>query len=228
MPSVESERDTLELIIFDCDGVLVDSEPIINRVFVQMLAEYGHPLDYDLTLREFSGAAMADRLATMQRRLHWSPAPDFRSDFDRCLLDALERELRPVPGVLPVLHSLEWPWCVASNGSHDDLRTRLGLAGLLERFNPRLFSASEVAHAKPAPDLFLHAAAVMGATHDRCAVVEDSVRGVQAGLSAGMTVFGLARLASPDVLREAGAIVFEDMALLPDLLRRSFGKGPQL
>jgi HAD superfamily hydrolase (TIGR01509 family) len=217
-----------DLIIFDCDGVLVDSEPIINRVFVQMLAECGHSLDYDLTVREFSGATMTDRLATMQQRLDWTPPPDFRTDFDRRLLEALERELRPVPGVVPILDSLEWPWCVASNASHDDMRTRLGLAGLLERFNPRLFSASEVTHAKPAPDLFLHAAAVMGAAHDRCAVVEDSVRGVQAGVSAGIAVLGFARLTSPDLLRAAGAIVFEDMALLPDLLKRSGSKDPRL
>jgi HAD superfamily hydrolase (TIGR01509 family) len=217
-----------DLIIFDCDGVLVDSEPIINRVFVQMLAECGHLLDYDLTGREFSGATMADRLATTRQRLHWTPPPDFKAHFDRRLLDALERELRPVPGVLPVLDSLECRWCVASNGSHDDMRTRLGLAGLLERFNPRLFSASEVTHAKPAPDLFLYAAAVMDAAPDQCAVVEDSVRGVQAGVSAGMTVLGFARLTSPDILREAGAIVFEDMRLLPDLLKHSGRKDPLL
>lgn len=219
----DCSRPHRRLIIFDCDGVLVDSEPIINRVFVEMLAENGHSVDYDLTLREFSGATMADRLATMQQRLRWIPPPDFRADFDRRLLDALERELRPVPGVVPVLDSVECPWCVASNGSHSDIRTRLGLAGLLERFNPPLFSASDVAHAKPAPDLFLHAAAGMGAAPDRCTVVEDSLRGVQAAVAAGMTVFGLARLTSPGVLRAAGAIVFEDMARLPDLLRRFRG-----
>jgi HAD superfamily hydrolase (TIGR01509 family) len=215
-----------DLIIFDSDGVLVDSEPIINRVFVQLLAECGHSLDYELTVREFSGATMADRLATMRQRLHWTPPPDFKAEFDRRLLDALEQELRPVPGVVPVLDSLECPWCVASNGSHHDISTRLRLAGLLERFNPRLFSAADVAHAKPAPDLFLHAATAMGAAPDRCAVVEDSARGVQAGVSAGMTVFGFARLISPDVLRTAGAIVFEDMARLPDLVSRFCGKDP--
>lgn len=213
-----------DLIIFDSDGVLVDSEPIINRVFVQMLAESGHSLDYELTLRELSGATLADRFATAQARLRWTPPQDFRASFDRRLLEALRRELHPVPGIRNVLDRLESPWCVASNGSEEDIRARLAIAGLLERYDPPLFSATAVAHGKPAPDLFLHAAAVMGAACDRSVVVEDSLRGVQAGVSAGMTVFGFARLTSPDVLREAGAIVFDDMALLPDLLRRSCSK----
>lgn len=209
-----------DLIIFDCDGVLVDSEPIINRVFVQMLAECGHSLDNDRTLREFSGATMADRLAATQQRLGWTPPQDFTASFDRRLARALTRELRPVPGILRVLDRLERPWCVASNGSQEDIKLRLGLAGLLEHFNPRLFSAADVAHGKPAPDLFFHAAASMGTAQDRCVVVEDSVPGVRAAVLAGMTVLGFARLTDPDILREAGAIVFDDMSSLPGLLER--------
>jgi HAD superfamily hydrolase (TIGR01509 family) len=209
-----------DLIIFDSDGVLVDSEPIINRVFVQMLAECGHSMDYDRTLREFSGATMADRLAATRQRLGWTPPQDFTASFDRRLAEVLRRELRPVPGIRRVLDRLEGPWCVASNGSQEDITLRLRLAGLLEHFTPRLFSATEVAHGKPAPDLFLHAAAAMGMAPDRCVVVEDSLRGVQAGVRAGMTVFGFARLTDPDILREGGAIVFDDVFSLPGLLER--------
>jgi HAD superfamily hydrolase (TIGR01509 family) len=209
-----------DLIIFDSDGVLVDSEPIINSVFVQMLAECGHSVDYDRTLREFSGATMADRLAATQQRLHWTPPQDFTASFDTRLAQALRRELRPVPGIRRVLDRLERPWCVASNGSHEDIKLRLRLAGVLERFQPPLFSAADVAHGKPAPDLFLHAAAAMGMAPDRCVVVEDSLRGVQAGVRAGMTVLGFARITDPDILREAGAIVFDDVFSLPGLLER--------
>jgi beta-phosphoglucomutase-like phosphatase (HAD superfamily) len=117
-----------------------------------------------------------------------------------------------------VLSGLAVPWCVASNGSHDDVRSRLGYAGLLADFDPPAFSATEVAAGKPAPDLFLHAAARMKTRPDRCVVVEDSVPGVRAGVAAGMPVLGLARLTNPSDLREAGATVFEDVSKLPALL----------
>jgi HAD superfamily hydrolase (TIGR01509 family) len=210
----------VDLIIFDCDGVLVDSEPIINRVFVQMLADYCHALDYEQTLREFSGATLADRLKSTGQRLGWTPPPDFRASFDRRLAEALRQELRPVPGIRSVLDRLERPWCVASNGSKEDIRTRLEIAGFLPHYRPVLFSAEEVAQGKPAPDLFLHVATVMGVGHHRCVVVDDSLPGVRAGVLAGMTVFGFARLTGPDVLRAAGAIVFDDMSALPDILGR--------
>jgi HAD superfamily hydrolase (TIGR01509 family) len=199
--------------------VLVDSEPIVNRVFVDMLAELGYPLDYETTLRHFSGGNMAKRLAYMKGNLGWIAPDGFTDEFHRRLRSALERALRPVPGILGTLVALQTPWCVASNGTHEDMRTRLGIAGLLAKFDPRLFSATEVKRPKPAPDLFVHAAAAMGAAPDRCVVVEDSVPGVEAGVAAGMTVFGFTRITEADALRNAGANVFDDMSLLPDRLR---------
>jgi len=130
----------------------------------------------------------------------------------------MRRELRPVEGVAEALAQLRTPWCVASNGSHEDMRARLGLAGLLSQFEPHLFSASEVGRAKPHPDLFLHAARCMRAEPFRCAVIEDSVTGVQAGVRAGMAVFGYARLTAGESLRRAGAKVFAHMDELPSLL----------
>jgi HAD superfamily hydrolase (TIGR01509 family) len=216
---------SIELIIFDCDGVLVDSEPIVNRLFVEMLGELGYHLDYERTLRESSGGTMAMRMSSTQQRLGWQPPADFTAQFDRRLSAALQRELRPVPGVRALLADLLVPWCVASNGSHDDVRSRLDYAGLLAEFDPPAFSATEVAVGKPAPDLFLHAAARMTTRPDRCVVVEDSVPGVRAGVAAGMPVFGLARLTNPGDLREAGATVFEDMSELPGLLRTIRSRG---
>jgi len=207
-----------DLIIFDCDGVLVDSEPIVNRVFVEMMAELGFELDYEDILREFSGGSMSTRLQIMQQRLRWSAPPGFEGTFRRRLSEAMRRELRPVEGVAEALAQLRTPWCVASNGSHEDMRARLGLAGLLSQFEPHLFSASEVGRVKPHPDLFLHAARCMGAEPSRCAVIEDSVTGVQAGVQAGMVVYGYARLTLSDALRQAGARVFSKMKELPSLL----------
>jgi HAD superfamily hydrolase (TIGR01509 family) len=206
------------LIIFDCDGVLVDSEPIVNQLFVDMLSELGYALDYAATLREFSGGTMSTRLAVTSQRLAWSPPSSFVADFNRRLLDAMRRHLRAVPGVPEVLERLPRPWCVVSNGAREDIRFRLEQSGLLDAFEPYLFSSSEVAQPKPAPDVFLHAARCMAAAPENCAVIEDSVTGVRAGARAGMTVFGFARLTSAPQLRQAGACVFEHMSDLPALL----------
>jgi HAD superfamily hydrolase (TIGR01509 family) len=210
-----------DLIIFDCDGVLIDSEPIVNRVFVEMLGELGCRLDYEATLREFSGAAMRTRLETSQQRFGWSPPAGFVRDFEWRLLDAMRRDLQPVPGVREALDRLRRPRCVASNGTHADMRFRLALAALLEDFAPYLFSAIEVARPTPAPDLFQHAAQSMRVVPERCAIIEDSITGVHAGVEAGMAVFGFARLTSERLLLEAGARVFERMADLPEILEES-------
>ncbi|HEV7732612.1 MAG TPA: HAD family hydrolase [Candidatus Binatia bacterium] len=207
-----------DLIIFDNDGVLVDSEPIVNRLFVEMLGELGHSLDYEGTLREFSGGTMAGRLAVIEPRLGWRAPAEFTAEYDRRLRARLARELRPIPGIRQVLSELSRPWCVASNAAPEDMCGRLGWAGLLADFAPPMFSATQVPRGKPAPDLFLYAAATMGAAPDRCVVVEDSVPGVQAAVAAGMPVLGFARLTSPDALRAAGAAVFDDMSLLPELV----------
>ena len=183
-----------------------------------MLAEFGFELDYEQTLREFCGSSMATRLETAQSRLSWSVPPDFVTNFDRRVTEAMRRKLRAVPGVFEALAELRSPWCVASNGSHEQVQTRLGLAGLLSRFEPRLFGALEVRRSKPYPDVFLHAARCMGVEPSRCAVVEDSVTGVQAGVQAGMVVYGYAQLTPSDALRQAGARVFSKMKGLPSLL----------
>ena len=211
-------RVSFDLIIFDCDGVLVDSEPIVNRVFVEMLAESGFTLDYERSLKEFAGSSMSNRLQVTQQRLGWVAPRDFVAHFDRRLKKVMESELRPVPGVGEVLGQLSLPRCVASNGSPEDMRFRLQKAGLLGWFDGKMFSASEVSKGKPAADLFLYAAKRLRVEPSRCAVIEDSLPGVQAGVSAGMVVFGYAHLTSHQTLQKAGARVFESMTELPGLL----------
>ena len=161
---------------------------------------------------------MENRIKAIQERLGWKAPHSFVAAFESRLNSAAERELTAVPGVSEVLGKLQIPWCVASNGSHEDIRHRLGLTGLLGRFSPRLFSAMDVGRSKPAPDIYLHAAKNMGIDPSRCAVVEDSLAGVQAGGKAGMVVFGYAGRTPAQVLHEAGAKVFDSMAALPGLL----------
>ncbi|UGB46194.1 HAD family hydrolase [Frateuria edaphi] len=207
------------LVIFDCDGVLVDSEAIANRVFGRMLAGQGLVLD-DAQMDElFLGRTMAHCLALVVERLGGPLPDDFEAEHDRQLFDALAAELAPVPGVVQVLDGLALPYCVASNGGPDKMRFSLGRVGLLPRFEGRLFSAAHVARGKPAPDLFLHAAGRMGVAPAACVVVEDSPAGVAAGVAAGMRVLGFAARTPAVRLREVGAHrVFTSMDALPALL----------
>lgn len=207
-----------ELVIFDCDGVLVDSEPLVNRVVVEMLAELGYALDEAQSLREFSGCSLSARFLVLGARLGWSPAPGFEAAFHERLGDLVRRELRAVEGVREALAEIAQPICVASNGSLDEIRARLGATGLLARFEGALFSAIDAGRAKPAPDVFLHAARSTGVEPARCAVVEDSVPGVLAANRAGMLVFGYAGLTDAASLSAAGARTFDRMSELPALL----------
>jgi HAD superfamily hydrolase (TIGR01509 family) len=208
-------------VIFDCDGVLVDSEPIANRVFSQMLGEVGLPMSYEETVRTFVGRSVATCVGMVEERIG-RPVPEGWVDaWHQRTLDAFSRDLRAVDGVEAVLEGLTVPFCVASSGEPAKMRFTLGMTGLLPRFEGRMFSAVEVPRGKPAPDLFLHAARRMGATPEHCAVIEDSAVGVQAGAAAGMTVFGYAAMSDPDALRAAGAAhVFHRMDELTALLAR--------
>ena len=220
----QSPARRCDLVLFDCDGVLVDSEPIANRVLAELLGEIGLPMSYDETVRTFIGHSMRVCLDLIAERLG-RPAPaDFAERYHARAEAAFRRELRPVPGVDAVLDFVERglavPFCVASSSDHTTLRTTLGVTGLLPRVEGRLFSATEVPRGKPHPDLFLHAARAMGAEPARCAVVEDTPVGARAGTAAGMAVFGFARVTDAAALAAEGATVFRHMWELPPLLGR--------
>ncbi|MFB6439045.1 HAD family hydrolase [Streptomyces sp. NPDC056411] len=212
-----------DLIIFDNDGVLVDSEPIANRILAGHLTELGHPTTYEESLRDYMGGAMhrihEAVLARSGRRL----PDDFDELFHARVFAAFHRELEPVTGVAEVLEKLTAdgvPYCVASSGSHERIRVTLHRTGLLDRFGAgHLFSSQDVGRGKPAPDLFLHAARERGVAPERCAVVEDSPLGVQAAVAAGMDVYGFTAMTAREKLAEAGATaLFGRMAELPALL----------
>jgi len=211
---------SFDLVIFDCDGVLVDSERLTNALFAQMLNELGLPVTLDDMFREFVGRSMAQCLDIIEAKLCGPVPEDFLDDYDLRTSRALAENLQPVRGIKDALEAIDLPMCVASSGSHEKMRTTLGLTGLLGWFSGRLFSVTQVKRAKPHPDVFLYAADKMGFAADRTAVVEDTVFGVRAGVAAGMTVFGYAELSPPQALAEEGALVFDDMRDLPSLLAR--------
>lgn len=207
-------------LIFDCDGVLVDTEPVGNAVLAALLTEHGLQTSLDECMRDYRGRSMTSCVALAEKRLGHALPPDFAERYYAGIRAGFERRLEPVTGVVQALDRIDLPSCVASSGPHHKMRLTLGRTGLWARFEGRIFSAGEVQRGKPAPDLFMHAARSMGFDARATAVVEDSVPGVQAGRAAGMRVLAYAGAADsdPDALAAAGGEVFADMAQLPDLL----------
>ncbi|MFD5632272.1 MULTISPECIES: HAD family hydrolase [unclassified Streptomyces] len=210
-----------ELIIFDNDGVLVDSEPISNNLLAAYLTELGHPTSYEESLRDYMGAAMHRVHDLVGERSGQLLPADFDEVFHSRVFAAFERELEPVPGAVQVLEKLAAdgvPYCVASSGSHERIRVGHRKTGLDRWFDEgRVFSSQDVGRGKPAPDLFLYAAERMGVAPEKCVVVEDSPLGVRAAVAAGMDVYGFTAMTPAD--RLAGATrLFSAMDELADLL----------
>jgi HAD superfamily hydrolase (TIGR01509 family) len=215
-----SVADPIELVIFDCDGVLVDSETLSVEIDRRVLAELGWALSRDDIIHRFVGRTQEHFRAEVEKHLGRRLPDDWEEPYQHWYSEAFERELETVPGIEAALDSIDHVTCVASNGSHAKMRRNLGATGLLPRFEDRIFSADDVRTGKPAPDLFLHAADRLGVSAARCVVVEDSRFGVEAARAAGMRVFGFGGgITPPEWLERAGAIVFTDMRALPGLLR---------
>ena len=200
-----------DLIIFDCDGVLIDSELISARMLIAELRGYGVDMDMSFVSRHFLGRSYPVVLKEVRER--WGVAlPDrFEADYRARLLAAFERDLAPMPEVRETIAALRVPYCLATSSSPDRLRRSLDITGLAPLFTGRFFTASEVKAGKPAPDLFLHAAEKMGVSPAACVVIEDSLNGVRAGLAAGMQVWrftGGSHLAGLDLTPPDDAIPF--------------------
>ncbi|MCX5205073.1 HAD family hydrolase [Streptomyces sp. NBC_00237] len=210
-----------ELVIFDNDGVLVDSEPLSNRILSGYLTELGHPTTYEDSLRDYMGAAVHRVHDLVRERTGQELPEDFGDRLHERVFAAFERELQPVPGVEEVLAELVAegiPYCVASSGSHERIRVGHRRTGLDEWFEEEwLFSSEDVGKGKPAPDLFLYAAERMGVAPERCVVIEDSPLGVQAAQAAGMDVYGFTAMTPADRLQGANGY-FSDMKELLGLL----------
>ncbi|PZQ65121.1 MAG: HAD family hydrolase [Variovorax paradoxus] len=215
---------SFDAVLFDCDGVLVDSEPITNRVLTEMLGELGWQLTVEETMRIFVGKAVKDEMALIEAKTGFRLTQDWLSTFWARRNEALERELVPIPGAAEAVRALherlDGRIACASGADRRKVELQLAKIGLLDAFQGRIFSGHETPRSKPYPDVYLAAASALGVDPVRCAVVEDTVTGASAGIAAGATVFGYSPgglgHSGADAMRAIGvARVFTDMARLP-------------
>jgi HAD superfamily hydrolase (TIGR01509 family) len=214
------------LVIFDCDGVLVDSERLGVAVEVQAIGELGWQLSEAEVIERFVGRPERYMHEEIAAHIGRPPPPEWTAQLAARYREAFESSLVPVEGIVDALDEITLPSCIASSATHEMLRYTLGLTGLYERFAGRIFSASEVRDGKPAPDLFLHAARQMGSPPEDCVVVEDSRHGVRAARAAGMRVLAFAGgLTAAERLAGSDTVVFEHMHELPALIDAALRPG---
>ncbi|MFL0798037.1 MAG: HAD family hydrolase [Cellvibrionaceae bacterium] len=216
------QKHSLELVIFDCDGVLVDSEPLAAEQLATHLAKLGVE-DVESFTERCRGLSMVTGIALIEAEIGGPLPQEFLENLQRDTYASFEKSLKPVRGIEKVLGQLQrWdiPCCVASSGSHEKMSVTLGVTQLGAWFDGRIFSAvdDDVARGKPAPDLFLYSAKQMGVKPENCIVVEDSVPGVQAAVAAGMRVIGFSEQTPAGVLRAAGAEVAGSMAMVHSII----------
>jgi HAD superfamily hydrolase (TIGR01509 family) len=215
------------LIIFDCDGVLVDSEIVAHGLLAQMMTDLGHTITTAEAVQKFAGRSLVDTLSLIEADLGRSIPDDLGQRYGRLLLERLRRDLQPIAGVKAAIEALPYPRCVASSSSLERIRMSLEATGLASLFGANIFSATQVAHGKPAPDLYLFAATKMGVAPKHCVVIEDTAHGVTAGRAAGMKVVGFTGAAhatndAAQCLAAAGACrVISSMDDLPATVQRS-------
>jgi HAD superfamily hydrolase (TIGR01509 family) len=217
----------VDLVIFDCDGVLVDSEVISCRAHAATLARHGYAITADQVLDRFLGVSDREARLTIEAELGRRLPDDFEAQVKQATLQFYAGDLQAIAHVGDVIAAIDLPKCVASSGTPDKIHHGLTCAGLYDRLAPHIFSATQVERGKPAPDLFLFAAGRMQASPERCLVIEDSVPGVTGARAAGMTVLGFhggshCRPGHAETLRAAGAaLIFDDMRQLPGLIGRA-------
>jgi HAD superfamily hydrolase (TIGR01509 family) len=210
-----------EVVIFDCDGVLVDSEPATAEVMAKLITEIGVPTTPEDVMREYVGDWWPDSMRKIEAKLGSPLPPNFTDDYRSRQDAALSEGVEAVAGVIETIDAVEaagLKTCVASNGPHPKMEITMGSAGVRERFEGRIFSSADVQRGKPAPDLFLHVAEEMGVAPEACIVIEDSGLGVRGARAAGMAVYGYTGTAPAAKLAAAGAHTFDSMAELPGLL----------
>lgn len=217
----------IDLIIFDCDGVLVDSEVISCRAHADVLTRQGYPITSEQVFERFLGRSMRQATREVEAELGRSLPDDFHSQVYAEIFQAFATSLEATPHIGEALSQIAVPTCVASSGPPEKISASLNRVGLYDRFAPNIFSAVQVPNGKPAPDLFLFAATKMQTEPARCLVIEDSVAGIAGARAAGMTVLGFhggshCGPGHADTLLRAGAgLTFDDMRQLPELVRRA-------
>lgn len=209
----------IKCIIFDCDNVLVDTESTLISVLMEMGAEYGAEIDHDEAVRIFSGRQLLQSIQFLEQQSGVTFPIDFEKKFRIKLYDEFRKGVQAIEGVKDLLESLKLPYCVASSGPREKIELNLGLTGLIGFFDEsRIFSSYDIGSWKPDPDIFLHAANIMGFLPSECVVIEDSLAGVEAATTGGFRVYGLTNGYNQRDLADQGAIVFNEMKALPHLL----------
>jgi HAD superfamily hydrolase (TIGR01509 family) len=222
--SRQTKHPSLDLVIFDCDGVLVDSEVISCRAHAETLTRHGYEISAEQVLDRFLGVSDQEARQTIETEIGRKLPDDFEAQMKQAALRRYADELGTIPYVGEAIAAITLPKCVASSGTPEKIRHGLTCAGLFDLLAPNIFSATQVKRGKPAPDLFLFAAGQMQASPARCLVIEDSVPGITGARAAGMAVVGFVggshcRPGYRDTLRAAGAqVTFDDMRQLPGLV----------
>ena len=205
-------------VIFDCDGVLVDSEVIGNTVLVEMANEHGASVDLDYALKHFKGNAFRNCKAHIEDLIHKKLPEDFEKEFRKRSSVAFKKYIKPVEGIMEVVKKLRIPFCVASSGPESKIRLNLEITGLLPYFEAKIFSCFAIGKWKPEPDVFLWAAETLGFQPKECLVVEDSLQGVKAALNGGFDVVGYTAHDYRNVLPANATFTIKHMRELEDLL----------
>lgn len=205
-------------IIFDSDGILVDSETLSARVFQEMALELGLHLDFDTAVEQFAGISMKENLQFLRENIRGSLPQEFEKEFRQRTYEVFKTDLKAVEGVHDIILKLKVPFCVASSGPVEKIRLNLGLVNLLEYFEGRIFSSYDIGSWKPEPQIFLHAAKEMGFAPAECVVIEDSASGIRGAHSGGFMVYALASEKKRSHFEQLGAITFKDMKQLEKFL----------
>jgi HAD superfamily hydrolase (TIGR01509 family) len=206
-------------IIFDCDGVLVDSEAISAKIFQKMAAELGFEIDFETVLEQITGTSMKENLKFFSKKIEGELPANFESEYRKRSYEAFKTDLKPINGIHELLKKIKIPIAVASSGPVEKIKLNLTTTNLIEYFNNNIFSCYEIGSWKPEPDIYLHASKTMGFKPEECAVIEDSIVGVQAAKAGGFDVFGFANEKNKIGFEEIGATVFITMMELESLLK---------
>lgn len=208
----------IKCIIFDCDGVLVDTEKIGNGILLSMAAEHGFDMKIEEAYRNFNGRNLQECFQEIENSIGKKLPDTFESEYRERSFEAFKSEVKPMEGVVSFIESLKIPYCVASSGPVEKIRLNLEVAGLLDKFENKIFSSYQINSWKPDPEIFLHAAKQMGFEVQDCIVIEDSKAGVISGIKGGFKVYGFANGFNNEDLQKEGAILFNSYEELNNLL----------
>lgn len=207
-------------VIFDCDGVLVDSVSISNQVLIDMAKSVGLHVDMDEAMKKFSGSSLKNVFEYFEMRINAKVPDSFEEEYRMRTYKAFEKNIKPISGVQNAIDQINVPYCVASSGPIKKIKLNLTVTNLIDKFDDeRIFSSYQINSWKPEPGIFLHAADKMGFRPDECVVIEDTVDGIKAAKAGGFDVFGYVDKRNKNLLEDEEVLVFNDMNNLIPLLR---------